>query len=93
MHTIVRYTGTKREKYQRAIQDARDFLGKESYDRIMAALVSDAKTGRVSVRTGYKFMVQTLAMLCGIEGIPAKAMARQAYHRAMTDAPQGVVPC
>lgn len=80
MHYEITYTGTKREKYAKALLDARKYLGPAAYNRIMDALAAEWRTRKRGARSAYRYYMVSLGIMCGIEGVPARAMARAAIE-------------
>ena len=71
MKQIIRYSGTKPERMDKALADAKAYLGTTMYDSVMSLLLDCLQ------ESGIKSLVSTYKLnfsMLGIEGAPARAM-------------------
>jgi hypothetical protein len=83
-HYTKTYTGTKREKYKAALKDMRDYVGKERFQHITDACVRDYLNYKPSARQHIRTVVQCLAIIAGVQGVPAWAFARHTIEVSRT---------
>lgn len=77
----VLYKGTKIQKFTSALVDCRDYLGKERFNSMTEIMVADLKRMKPT-KKHFKFLVDSIEMLVGIRGLPARAMVRHAFELA-----------
>jgi len=83
MHQTIRYSGTRDERFSKAVEDAKFYLGEVFYDKCIAyvtdVLSNSEATGRqkiMAARCGLSF--------AGVQGLPARAMIHDAHLRIIT---------
>ena len=72
MSYIIHYSGTKEQKMVKALDDARDYLGQETFNKVVKTM------GLMLQEEGVRFFVKRYAFVlsfAGIQGAPARAIA------------------
>lgn len=72
MSFIIHYSGTKEQKMAKALDDARDYLGQETFNKVVKTM------GLMLQEEGVRFFVKRYAFVlsfAGIQGAPARAIA------------------
>ena len=78
MKQTVKYTGTRAEKMEKALQDAKSFCGEEYFSKIMKVLCEHMQ------KHGVKSTVKAYPMILsftGMEGAPARAIMLEVIRR------------
>lgn len=71
MKQVIRYSGTKPERMDKALADAKSYLGSAMYDNVMQLLLDCLQ------ESGIRSLVSTYKInfgMLGINGAPARAM-------------------
>ena len=72
MSYMIHYSGTKEQKMATALEDARDYLGQETFNEVIKTM--DLMLHQEGIRTFAKTYAFVLSF-AGIQGAPARAMA------------------
>lgn len=79
MSYTVHYSGSKKERLEKARKDAESYLGKEFYDKIVNAMSDAVKNGHLrDLAKTYRFHLS----FAGVQGAPARAMVLDAIRIA-----------
>lgn len=77
MRYETQYLGTKAENEAKALQDCKDYLGEEIYEKAIRILRADLSSP-TSRTYKYHYIRASLVMFLGIEGYwPVRAMVRE----------------
>lgn len=76
-HTI-KYTGTRKEKMEQALQDAKSFCGEDYFSKVMKVLLDHVKKHGVRNTVRVYPMILSFA---GMEGAPARAIMLEVIRR------------
>lgn len=75
MSYYIHYTGTKQEKLDKALADARDYAGEKQWDKIMILMTHILLCDNMSTRKKIRNCRFSLSF-AGIQGLPATAIMK-----------------